>query len=83
MSLLTSKIMETMAGVKTEYFRVKSTDLEDFTKFIHSVLPEEAEVSCHIAAMRNYLNTSTNVKITIPSRLEMIFKKIHACSMLL
>ena len=67
-------IMET--AVRTENFRVKSTDLEDFKSLIHSVLPSEAEVHC-------FTTSVSDVQITVPSKVRKVFRKIRKCGFLL
>jgi hypothetical protein len=73
---LNSKVMETATKEITKNFRVKATDLEPFSEFLHSVLPKEAKVS-------SYTLAETDVSITVPSRLQKVFKKIRTHGLLI
>lgn len=63
-------------NVCTESFKVKGTDLEDFTEFINGVLPKEAAVDC-------YIRSTADVNITVPSRKARVFSKIRESTLLL
>lgn len=67
-------IMKT--DVRTESFRVKSSDLENFKSLLYSVLPNDAEVNC-------FTTSVSDVQVTVPSKVRRVFREIRKCGLLL
>lgn len=57
-------------------FRVKPTHLEEFSDYLHSVLPKEAKVS-------SFITSVADVTVVVPSKPRRVFREIMKFSLLL